>query len=157
MVHALKRSATALAVLLAVVCATASPASAHTLGSAVTSSTGCGWSNGAYTILHSSTISVVEEGRQGTVYLLWNGTYGQNCVVTLKTGPSHGTQTWTWARLYIRTASGGYETRYDEGDYAHYAAKSASTRGVCVAYQGGIEGLNGQDGYAGRTEYGNCG
>ncbi|MCY9785413.1 hypothetical protein KIK06_16125 [Nocardiopsis sp. EMB25] len=140
--------------------ASASPASAHSLGSAVVSEEGCDWANGNYTVLYSDLIEVDLIGgpyeQLGTAYLLWNAQYGENCAVTMRTGGAHGTSTWTTATLYVQTSSGS--TRYeDEGFYGHYAAVSGPAQDQCVRYEATIDSPEtGYVGWGGRPGWDNC-
>ncbi|MFC4562423.1 hypothetical protein ACFO4E_11220 [Nocardiopsis mangrovi] len=130
------------AALLGVVLATAGPAAAHTLDEAVRAGDGCGWSSGGYINQDSGAATTNSGTRLGTVYLLWSGTYQENCVVTLKTHSSvHGVATWTESYLYMHPSTGFHR----DGDYySHYAAAEGPTRGVCVSYQGEIRNPSGQ-------------
>lgn len=135
---------------------TALPASAHTLDEAVRSSAGCKWSGGGYSVLDSDAVRLSSGTRVGSVYLLWSGTYQQNCVVTLRTGAAHGVVGTTAAYLYIQTST-GYRSEHDIDAYAHFAAVPAATRGVCVGYEGSVA-FGGNRGFGGRgTQWDNCG
>jgi hypothetical protein len=148
----LARSAAALSLVAAALFVSTSPASAHTLDEAVRASAGCAWLSGSYNNLHSSPVRTSGGTTYGTVHLLWSSTYRQNCVVTLKTGSTHGVATTTRAELFLQ--SGG--SYWEQGDFAHYAAASAATAGVCVAYQGRIQGTSGTWATGGRSTWDNC-
>lgn len=143
----------ALSVTASMLFVTAVPASAHTLNEAVRSTAGCGWVSGSYNTLHSAPIVTQAGARHGTAYLLWSGTYQENCVVALKSGATHGVPTFTAAYLYL----GGSEYYNDQGNYAHYAARAFGAAGRCVAYAGIIYTTNGTVATGGRAEYANCG
>ncbi|MEY9213959.1 hypothetical protein NI17_022125 [Thermobifida halotolerans] len=156
-----RRSALVLGLAAAAVMSTAAPASAHSLDSAVVSEAGCGWSNGNYTVLHSDAIEVDLPGhayeRMGTVYLLWNAQYGENCVVALRTGDAHGVASDTQALLAVQAGSTVVRHR-DGGDYAHYAAASGPAANQCVRYEALIQSpFTGVWTYGGRPTWGNCG
>ncbi|MEO3796650.1 hypothetical protein ABGB14_41185 [Nonomuraea sp. B10E15] len=135
------------------------PASAHSLSDIVRSSEGCGWSSGSYTNQDSRSAVNRNGSRYGTVYLLWSGTYGENCVVTRKES-WHGTLTWTNAELHYRSSGSGAEgVVQDEGQYGHYAAITQKTSGHCVRFLGSISsgGHGGPLATGSRDEWGNCG
>ncbi|GAB3430614.1 hypothetical protein [Actinophytocola sediminis] len=118
----------------------AAPASAHTLGEAVVSAQGCGWSNGAYTELTRT--DIWDDGNNmplGEVYVLWSGSYQENCVVTLRVGRAHGVASYTEAVLERQ----GRPTITDEGNYAHYAAASGKAAGTCIRWTGSIGAIYG--------------
>ncbi|NKY99601.1 hypothetical protein [Nocardiopsis alborubida] len=148
----LARAGAALALTAATLFALSAPASAHTLDQAARASAGCAWISGSYSTLHSSPVTTAGGATYGRVYLLWSSTYGQNCVVTLKTGSTHGTPTYTRASLYLQNGSGAHET----GDYSHYAAASRAAAGVCVRYSGAIRGTTGTLATGGRSNWANC-
>lgn len=134
---------------------TAAPAAAHSLGSAVTSSAGCGWDSD-YTILQGRDITTSDGDRIGRVYLLWNGSgtkSGHNCVVVRRLGPAHGTSSYTNAQLFIENGTGAQ----DPGQYSHYAAASERARGNCVQYSGYVEHpRTGDVGYAELLDWKYC-
>ncbi|TDD23387.1 hypothetical protein [Nonomuraea diastatica] len=118
----------------------ASPASAHTLREAVVSAQGCGWPNGAYTELTREDLWDDRNNMPlGEVYVLWNGTYRENCVVTLRVGRADGVASYTEAVLERQ----GMETIKDEGNYAHYAAASGKAAGTCIRWTGSIKAIYG--------------
>ncbi|TDC91435.1 hypothetical protein E1292_42595 [Nonomuraea deserti] len=118
----------------------ASPASAHTLREAVVSEQGCGWPNGAYTQLTRE--DLWDNGNNmplGEVYVLWSGSYQENCVVTLRVGRADGVASYTEAVLERQ----GMKTIKDEGNYAHYAAASGKAAGTCIRWTGSIKAIYG--------------
>ncbi|GAA2301083.1 M23 family metallopeptidase [Nonomuraea roseoviolacea subsp. roseoviolacea] len=71
-------------------------------------------------------------GSAGTVYLLYNGSNGTNCVATIKS-TSVGTATAVSAYLEVAGAA----RRTDTGDFAYYAGPvTASAAGKCVRWGG---------------------
>lgn len=110
--------------------ALAGPASAATSPAAV-----CG---SGYSVIDHKALT------GSTVYLLWNGSSGRNCVVTVKT-TSVGTKTRTGAYLYVQ----GSSPIEDTDSYAYYAGPvSAPAVGKCVQWGGGT---NNQFWYSGWT------
>ncbi|RCV51570.1 hypothetical protein [Marinitenerispora sediminis] len=154
LIRALRGAGAALALAATAIAVAAPPASAHSIDEIVRSSAGCGWSSGGYDTLHKDAVRTSDGRTLGAVVLLWSGTYGENCVITQKTGSLHGVTSTTAAYLYIQGAS----TRHDIDDYAHYAAVSAPTAGRCVHYEGSIRTPDWSDvGFGGRDTWGNCG
>ncbi|WP_159945026.1 MULTISPECIES: hypothetical protein [unclassified Nocardiopsis] len=151
----IKKALSALGLSASMLFLAAAPASAHTLDEAVRAGAGCGWTSGSYSTLHSAAVTTNGGTRYGTAYLLWSNTYQQNCVVTIKSGATHGVSTRTAAYLYL--SGSGNEYYYDDGNYAHYAARAYGAGGRCVAYAGIIYGTSGTLATGGRSEYGNCG
>lgn len=147
------KAAAILGVSAATLFLTATPASAHTLNEAVRASLGCDWASGSYSTLHSSAVTTRGGTQNGTVHLLWSNNYQENCVVTLKSGSTHGVNTFTSATLDL----GGSERYSDSGNFAHYAAVSHPAGGRCVAYHGIVYGTNADPGRGGRFEFDNCG
>ncbi|WP_026403480.1 hypothetical protein [Actinomadura rifamycini] len=136
----LVRIASAFGLVLAALTFAASPASAHTIGQAVVSEQGCGWPNGDYRILTREDLWDDRNNMPlGEVYVLWNGTYQENCVVTLRVGRAHGVATYTEAVLERQ----GKATLTDEGSYAHYAAVSGYAPGTCIRWTGSIKAIYG--------------
>ncbi|MEO3799536.1 hypothetical protein [Nonomuraea sp. B1E8] len=136
----LARTGVACGLGLASIMFVASPASAHTLSQAVVSEQGCGWPNGAYTELTRE--DLWDNGNNmplGEVYVLWNGTYQENCVVTLRVGRADGVASYTEAVLERQ----GMKTIKDEGNYAHYAAASGKAAGTCIRWTGSIKAIYG--------------
>ncbi|MCY9785353.1 hypothetical protein KIK06_15825 [Nocardiopsis sp. EMB25] len=122
---------------LALTVSIAPSASAHSLGSAVSSSAGCNWGSSSYQILDTLALNGNETGtRYGTAYLLWNNGNGENCVVTRRTGSAHGDPGFTAAGLYIQN-----KAPIEDGDsnWAHYAAVHAPARGQCVRFGGRVD------------------
>ncbi|MER5625748.1 N-acetylmuramoyl-L-alanine amidase [Streptosporangium sp. NPDC002544] len=79
-------------------------------------------------------------GSAGTVYLLYNGSNGYNCVTTIKSS-SIGTATATSAYLEVQ----GSTRVTDSGNFAYYAGPiRASGAGKCVKW-GGKAGSTGYD------------
>ncbi|MFC4564120.1 hypothetical protein ACFO4E_19855 [Nocardiopsis mangrovi] len=131
--HNIRRATAALVIAAAGVLAAAPPAAAHTLDEAVRSGEGCTWASGSYTTLHSTRLTYGAE-YYGTVYLLWHGGRGENCVVTLKGGATHGVSGYTEAVLRVQ----GGPTREEGERFSHYAAVNVAARGACVSYEGTI-------------------
>ncbi|GAA3689154.1 hypothetical protein GCM10022224_063290 [Nonomuraea antimicrobica] len=130
----------ALGLVLASIAFVASPASAHTLREAVVSEQGCGWPNGAYTQLIRNDLWDDQNNMPlGEVYVLWNGTYQENCVVTLRVGRADGVASYTEAVLERQ----GRTTIRDEGNYAHYAAASGYAADTCIKWTGSIKAIYG--------------
>lgn len=136
----LARVGVTLGLVLASITFVASPASAHTLGEAVVSERGCGWPNGDYTQLTREDIWDDRNNMPlGEVYVLWNGTYQENCVVTLRVGRADGVASYTEAVLERQ----GRRTVRDEGNYAHYAAASGYAADTCIRWTGSIGAIYG--------------
>ncbi|GAB3473374.1 hypothetical protein [Nocardiopsis coralliicola] len=144
-----------LVLVLAAMPFVASPASAHTLGQAVVSDLGCGWKDGRYTELTRE--DIWDSGNNmplGEVYVLWSGSYQENCVVTLRVGRADGVASYTEAVLERR----GSSTVTDEGEYAHYAAASGYAPGTCIRWTGSIKAIYGGGIYGTTTtEWRYCG
>ncbi|WP_106396424.1 acetyltransferase [Actinocorallia populi] len=105
--------------LAAAVAGTATPAVAATSPAAV-----CG---SGYGIIDSQTL------KGSVVYLLYSGSAGRNCVVTVKT-TSVGTPTRTGTYLQVQNKS----PLTDVDDYSYYAGPTrASAAGQCVKWGGG--------------------
>ncbi|TDE60313.1 hypothetical protein E1295_00245 [Nonomuraea mesophila] len=129
-----------LGLVLASMAFVASPASAHTIAQAVVSDQGCGWANGSYTQLKREDIWDDKNNMPlGEVYVLWNGTYQENCVVTLRVGRADGVAGYTEAVLERQ----GKAIVKDVGNYAHFAAASAKAAGTCIRWTGYIKRLYG--------------
>ncbi|PZG20852.1 hypothetical protein C1I95_08810 [Micromonospora craterilacus] len=129
-----------LGLALASVTFVASPASAHTLGQAVVSALGCGWPNGAYTVLTREDLWDNRNNMPlGEVYVLWSSSYQENCVLTLRVGRADGVASYTEAVLERQ----GMRTVRDEGNYAHYAAASGYAAGTCIRWTGSIGAIYG--------------
>ncbi|REE98247.1 hypothetical protein [Thermomonospora umbrina] len=136
----LHRAGAALGLALGTTVFAASPASAHTIGEAVVSNQGCGWANGGYTVLQRDDLWDRDNNMPlGEVYVLWNGTYRENCIVTLRVGRADGVASWTEAVLERQ----GMPTLRDEGNYAHYAAVSGYAAGTCIKWTGAIQKIYG--------------
>jgi hypothetical protein len=87
----------------------------------------------------------------GDVYLMYNGSTGYNCVVTLK-AVAIGISTGVAATLSVQ----GSGTYTQSSNYKYYAAKQHSAVDTCVKYNGQV--LNGTMwAGAGRDTWGNCG
>ncbi|MFH9740439.1 hypothetical protein ACH4MA_22495 [Streptomyces roseolus] len=144
-------TATMTLVVAAFLGGTATPAAAHDNRQAIYE--GCGWSSG-YTELDRETIYNPAGALMGSVFLLWNGSKGQNCVVTHQFySAGHGIPVKMVATLGIRSSGSGAITyRTDTGNYGHFAAVKEYTTGQCVNFRGEIAGS-----VAGRNEWGNCG
>ncbi|MFC4010068.1 hypothetical protein ACFOY2_22765 [Nonomuraea purpurea] len=150
----LQRTGVALGLALASTMFAASPASAHDLSSVVTSEQGCGWPNGSYSVLDWADIPDRRNNiTLATGYLLWNGQYQENCVVTKRVGQAHGVTGFTEAILERQ----GKNPVSDSGQYAHYAAVSAYAAGTCVKWWSSIQTLGGGPIWGtGRSSWGNC-
>lgn len=105
---------------------------------AITSSNNCGGGDNPYTPTDvcGSGFSVINSHglSGGRIYLLWNGSSGQNCVVTMKTS-NVGTPSSVSASLQVE---GGTKTT-DSGSFSYYAGpvkKSAANR--CVKWGGSV-------------------
>ncbi|MFI7638553.1 serine/threonine protein kinase [Nonomuraea sp. NPDC049400] len=82
---------------------------------------------GGFVVQRSSSFS------GGTTYQLWNNSTGQNCVVTLKSGPNVGKATPVSATLEVK--GGGSQT--DSGNFEYYAGPvKLPAKGKCVKYSG---------------------
>ncbi|GLW09360.1 hypothetical protein Misp01_44890 [Microtetraspora sp. NBRC 13810] len=151
----LERTGVALGVALASTVFVASPASAHSLGSVVVSERGCGWPNGDYSVLDWADIPDERNNiTLATAYLLWNGQYQENCVVTRRVGQAHGVTGFTEAILERQ----GRATVSDSGQYAHYAAASGYAANTCVRWWASVQTLGGGPIWGtGRSTWGNCG
>lgn len=87
----------------------------------------------------------------GDVYLMYNGSNGHNCVVTLKR-VAVGTTSGVAARLQVE----GSNWATQSGNYKYYAAVDRSATDRCVRYEGEV--LNGTMWAGnGRSSWGNCG
>jgi hypothetical protein len=87
----------------------------------------------------------------GDVYLMYNGSTGYNCVVTLK-AVAVGTSSGVAARLRVEGSSWVEQS----SNYKYYAAIQRQAIDKCVMYQGEV--LNGTMwATAGRNTWGNCG
>ncbi|MEV4469938.1 M23 family metallopeptidase [Nonomuraea salmonea] len=97
----------------------------------------CGGSSNPYTPQEvcGSGFSVIDSaalGSDGTVYLLYNSSNANNCVVTLK-AKSLGTATATSAYLEVQ----GSTRKTDSGNFAYYAGPvKAAARATCVKWGG---------------------
>lgn len=151
----LARTGVAVGVALASVTYAASPASAHNLSEIVVAEKGCGWPNGGYTVLDWADIWDTRNNMPlATGYLLWNGRYQENCVVTQRVGRAHGVTDYTEAVLERQ----GLNPVSDSGQYAHYAAVSAAAPGRCVRWWSYVHSLYGGGIWGtGRSAWGNCG
>ncbi|QFG20487.1 hypothetical protein [Actinomadura sp. WMMB 499] len=149
------RAGVALGLVLASTTLMAAPASAHTIREAVVAGSGCGWSNGDYRILTREDLWDNKNNMPlGEVYVLWSGSYQENCVVTLRVGRADGVRSYTEAVLERR----GMKTLTDEGNYAHYAAVSGYAAGTCIRWTGSIKAIYGGGIYGTTTtEWRYCG
>lgn len=139
--------------MLAPISFAASPASAHTIGEAVVSEQGCGWPNGRYTTLTREDLWDDRNNMPlGEVWVLWNGTYQENCVVTLRVGRADGVASYTEAVLERQ----GGSTIRDEGNYAHYAAAAGYAAGTCIRWTGSIKAIYGGGIYGTTTQWRYC-
>jgi hypothetical protein len=87
----------------------------------------------------------------GDVYLMYNGSTGYNCVVTLKS-VSVGTPTGVGAFLLVQ----GSDWKPQESSYKYYAAVQQYAADKCVQYNGEV--LYGTSWVGnGRYTWGNCG
>ena len=80
-------------------------------------------------------IDSVKLGSAGTANLLWNGSLGQNCVITLKMA-SVGTPTATSAFLEPE----GSTRTTDSGNFSYYAGPVKRTAPSCVKWGGSAGG-----------------
>ncbi|WFE19682.1 hypothetical protein O7621_17305 [Solwaraspora sp. WMMD937] len=167
MIRALPRTgrqllATAGALVLAVttvVALSAAPASAHSQAEVIQAACGSGYdivSDGTRTIrTPSGTV-------YGYVYLTYNASNGNNCVVTRKTA-YHGTPTRTRVQIGVQQSNGTVVYYDDAGDYSHYANRTVYAADRCVNYFGWIWNVPtastaaGTLASGGRTQLGNCG
>ncbi|YCK42321.1 serine/threonine protein kinase [Actinomadura sp. ATCC 39365] len=84
----------------------------------------------------------------GTTYQLYNSGTGQNCVVTLKSGPDVGKSTPVSATLEVQ----GGPSNTDRGNYEYYAGPvKLLAKGKCVRYSGSSGPGNTQ------VDWANCG
>ncbi|GGT11459.1 hypothetical protein ACFFV7_36010 [Nonomuraea spiralis] len=100
--------------------------------------------------------------RYGTVYLLYNGGTGENCVVTVKSS-FVGTKTTAGASIIVMPKARKDEkqnpiVRSDIGKFSQYAGPVKYwAKGSCVRYWGMIESPGGVTATGGRDAWGNCG
>lgn len=114
---------------------TASPASAATYNGA------CG---SGYSVVNQDNV-----GGLGTVFLTYDNSTGQNCVVTIRNNPG---QPVTWMNAAIRIAGDQSTVVEDPGHYTTYAGPVyLNAAGKCVDWAGAISDQNGGD------EKTNCG
>lgn len=108
---------------------TASPASAATYNDA------CGSGFGV--------VNQDDVGGLGTVFLTYNNSTGQNCVVTIRNDPG---QPVVWMNAAIRVAGDQSTIVEDPGHYTTYAGPVyLNAAGKCVDWAGTISGQNGGD------------
>ncbi|NUO98532.1 MAG: M23 family metallopeptidase [Nonomuraea sp.] len=105
----------------------------------------CGGSTNPYTPQEvcGSGYSVIDSaalGSDGTVYLLYNSSNGNNCVVTLK-AKSLGTATATTAYLEVQ----GSTRKTDSGSYGYYAGPVVSAAADKCVKWGGKAGASAYD------------
>ena len=81
-------------------------------------------------------------GTAGTANLLWKGSTGQNCVITLKMA-SVGTPTATSAFLEPQGAS----RTTDSGSFSYYAGPVIRTAPSCVKWGGSAGGTSYTSGF----------
>lgn len=113
---------------------TAAPASAATYG---------GQCGSGYSVVNQRTIT-----GKGTVYLTYNSSNGNNCVVTIRNNPGAAVQMFAGIARQSDPAWGAV----DEGNYTTYAGPVYRyAKGSCVTWGGAITGS-----YAG-GENTNCG
>ena len=147
-----RRLAISVASVAVAVAGFASPAQAatnpFTAAQACNNDFGGSW---AYATDGHRTISAPDGTKVGDVYLMYNGTTGYNCVVTLK-AVALGSTTGVKASLTVQGAS----TYTDSGNYKYYAAKQHSAVDTCVKYEGQVLYGTMCEG-AGRDSWGNCG
>ncbi|WP_199561926.1 hypothetical protein [Micromonospora deserti] len=68
-----------------------------------------------------------------TVYLMWNGSNGHNCVVTLKSGAAAGSSTRT--AVWLEARGGAFQK--DDANYTWYAGPVRFyAAGTCVMFGG---------------------
>ncbi|MGI5160512.1 hypothetical protein [Microbispora sp. CA-102843] len=96
----------------------------------------------------------------GKVYLLYNRSTGQNCVVTIKSAYV-GTPTRTSAQLMVRLPNGRAAEKIDHlKKYKYYAGPvKMNAKGKCVKYYGTVADtrVDGEIASGGRLTWGNCG
>ncbi|WP_336214200.1 spore-associated protein A [Nonomuraea sp. LPB2021202275-12-8] len=135
-------TAAAAALLLQAVPAGATPTAAATPQSV------CG---SGYRVIDSLPISTGK--LWATVYLLYNGGNGYNCVVTMK-ATDLGTATYTEARIQV---SGSSTIHRDRGNFTTYAGPvRVNAAGKCVQY-GGIASDRAGQRFQSLSSWGHCG
>lgn len=118
-------AAVAIAASTAGLLTSASQAGAATTGASYNGECGPGYSQ-----VNSAPI-----GSQGTVFLTYNASNGQNCVVT-KRNSAAATPEYMFSYLYVPDTEEG---ALDEGEYYSYAGPVyAYGKGMCVDWAGGI-------------------
>ncbi|WP_328851100.1 S8 family peptidase [Micromonospora globbae] len=89
-----------------------------------------------YKVINSRPLAVTGGALRGRVYLLYNGSNANNCVVTMK-ATSLGTATQVAAYLEVQ----GSTRRTDSGSYSYYAGPvRAAAGGKCVKWGGSTGG-----------------
>ncbi|AKU18641.1 hypothetical protein VV02_04585 [Luteipulveratus mongoliensis] len=127
------------------------PAEAHTASEAIAA--GCGSGFKTVTDGHRA-VTTPTGAKWGDVYLTYNASTRENCVVTVKTS-YHGTASKTLARIAIEGESSFHQ---DWKAYEHFAAIKVKAGGKCVAYWADIAAPTGTAHAAGgRWDFANCG
>jgi hypothetical protein len=96
-------------------------------------------------------IKATDGTKVGDVYLMYNGSTGYNCVVTLKS-VNLGSNSGIEAR--VRVQGGSWVP--DSGNYKYYAAVRRSAVDKCVMYDGSVMYFTSWQ-TNGRYTWGNCG
>ncbi|MEV4975318.1 hypothetical protein [Streptomyces scopuliridis] len=122
-------------------------AAAGLLGTAVPASAAAA----SPTAVCGSGYSVIDSHRLGTpatIYLLYSGSTGKNCVVTIRDTTGTATRTEAWV-----TKTDGKRV-IDTGDYTSYAGPVyIPAAGTCVKWGGGF----GKETYDWESDWGHCG
>ncbi|MFJ9024083.1 spore-associated protein [Streptomyces sp. NPDC102259] len=122
-IHSMVGAATLAALSLGATTALAAPASA---APNTTPQKVCG---SGYKTVNSAAV-----GSLGTVYLAYNSTNGNNCVVTIRNNPGNAVDMSAW--IYVPDTNEGDD---DYGRYTSYAGPSyVIGKGHCVDWGGGI-------------------
>ncbi|MET8165836.1 spore-associated protein [Streptomyces sp. NPDC057456] len=123
LIHSMVGAATLAALSLGATTALAAPASA---APNTTPQKVCG---SGYKTVNSAAV-----GSLGTVYLAYNSTNGNNCVVTIRNNPGNAVDMSAW--IYVPDTNEGDD---DYGRYTSYAGPSyVIGKGHCVDWGGGI-------------------
>ncbi|MFE1456084.1 spore-associated protein [Streptomyces sp. NPDC058735] len=80
------------------------------------------------------TVNSAAVGSLGTVYLTYNASNGQNCVVTIRSNPGAAVNMSAW--IYVPDTE---ENHYDEGLFTSYAGPTyVHGKGHCVDWGGSL-------------------
>jgi hypothetical protein len=142
-----------LAMLAALLVATAQPAAAHSRNEAVTNACGSG-----YSIVNDGVRDLTYLGSKwGEVVLAYNSSTGRNCAVAFKTTSAgyHGTP----SRIYVSLEVQGDKVYHNNDMSAsHWERVTANAAGKCVKFGATIWSPDGQRAATGgRSTWGNCG